>query len=508
MGSNTIDDSNGGMGLDAQPQLRSQRDVANRNRSMGFWWLVLFILVLHSEAVAFSFNLVSPTLIPVATEFHTTQLGWLYSALTLVGAVFTPLITRLGDIHGKKPMILLVSAIATLGAVLVAVAPSFQVVLLGRALEGVLLALIPLTYSLMRDTFPTKILAFSVTIAASGVGLVTILGPLLAGWLVDSYGWRSVFWFLAAETALGLVLIALIVPGSSFRAKAKLDVAGALLIGASLALLLLAISEGANWGWSDVKTIGCVLAEIVLFAVWVREEKRAEEPLISLEVLKRRSVATILGLGFLVQASLGLGATIIPILVQTPRQVGGDYGFGVSGTGLATFTSVAGAATVIAGFILGAIIRRTGAKLPALIGIVFGIVGCTWLAVSHESRWEVTVAYTFLGIAQGLAISAIPSLVIAAVPQDLQGISAGMSGTTQSLGGTLGPTVGFAILAAHVGQVLAGQPVYTNTGLIYAYLAAAVFGVLAFVVALAIPRLRVPGESTDAEPVEPERATA
>lgn len=80
------------------------------------------------------------------------------------------------------------------------------------------------------------------------------------------------------------------------------------------------------------------------------------------------------------------------------------------------------------------------------------------------------------------------------MPQDLQGISAGMSGTTQSLGGALGPTLGFAILAANVATVANGQPLYSDRGLTLAYLAAAVLGVLALVVALLLPRLRVPGE--------------
>ena len=146
--------------------------------------------------------------------------------MTLVGAVTTPLLTRLGDIAGKKLMILVVTAIATAGALLVAVANSFALVLVGRAMEGVLLALIPLVYSLMRDTFPNRILAFAVTIAASGVGIVTIAGPFLAGYLVDNHGWRSVFWFLAAEQAVGFVAILAIVPASKFRAPARLDVGG------------------------------------------------------------------------------------------------------------------------------------------------------------------------------------------------------------------------------------------------------------------------------------------
>jgi MFS family permease len=462
-------------------------------RPAGFWWLVLLVLVLHTEAVAFSFNLVSPTLVPIATEFATTQVGWMFSALTLVGAVTTPLITRLGDIVGKKEVILGITAVATAGAVLVAVANSFTVVLIGRALEGFLLALTPLVYSLMRDIFPRRLLAFAVTIAASGVGAVTVAGPFIAGYFVDNHGWRSVFWFLAVEQAVGLLLVLFIVPKSLFRAGARLDVGGAFLIGIAIALALLGVSQGATWGWTSGRILGCFASAVVLFIVWIAVEKRTAEPLIELSVLRQRSVATVLAFGFLGQAALGLGATVIPILVQTPRELGQDYGFGVSATGLATFTATAGAATVLVGLILGAVIRRTGAKAPVLLGLGLAVAGSLFIAFAHEHRWQVIVGYALLGITQALVFAAIPALVIAAVPRDVQGISAGMSGTTQSLGGAVGPTVGFAILGAHVGSVVGGQPIFTNTGMVWAYVAAAMFGAAAFLVALAVPKLTMPG---------------
>ena len=184
--------------LEFEERLAAREEEASK-RPLSFWWLALFILVLHTEAVAFSFNLVSPTLVPISTEFETTQLGWMYTSLTLVGAVSIPLTTKLADLYGKKRMILVVTAIATVGALLVAIANSYAVVLVGRALEGTLLALVPLVYSIMRDIFPRRILAFSVTIAASGVGVVTIAGPFIAGYLVDNHGWQSVFWFLFVE---------------------------------------------------------------------------------------------------------------------------------------------------------------------------------------------------------------------------------------------------------------------------------------------------------------------
>ena len=492
--------------LEFEERLAAREEEASK-RPLSFWWLALFILVLHTEAVAFSFNLVSPTLVPISTEFETTQLGWMYTSLTLVGAVSIPLTTKLADLYGKKRMILVVTAIATVGALLVAIANSYAVVLIGRALEGTLLALVPLVYSIMRDIFPRRILAFSVTIAASGVGVVTIAGPFIAGYLVDNHGWQSVFWFLFVEQLVGLILILFIIPESPVRQRVRLDWLGAILLGGGLGVILLGVSQGATWGWTDVRTLACIFGGLAVLALWVVSARRTAEPLMDLTLLRSRPVWTIMAFGLLGQVALAGAATMLPILVQTPRELGIDYGFGVTATQLTQFTVPAGVATVVVGFVLGAVIRRTGAKIPVVIGLVVQILGCLGLALMHDTKAQVIGAFLLLGISQALVFSSIPALVIAAVPQRLQAVSAGMSGTTQTLGGAIGPAICFAILAANVGTVVQGQPIYTNHGLVVAYLATAVASVLTLLVALAVPRLRVPGGTPSVTADRPPVAT-
>src|SRR5689334_25078923 len=101
-------------------------------RPIAFWAIVLLILVGHSEAVALSYNLVSPALTGIATTFKTGQVGWVFTALSLTGAVLTPVICKLADIYGKKKAIVAVTAVATAGCALVATAPSFAWVIAGR----------------------------------------------------------------------------------------------------------------------------------------------------------------------------------------------------------------------------------------------------------------------------------------------------------------------------------------------------------------------------------------
>lgn len=494
--------------LESEVALAGGVQEPKSNRSMTFWWVVLFILVLHTEAVAFSFNLVTPVLVPLSKTFHTTQLGWMYTALTLVGAVSIPIVTKLADSYGKKQMILAVTFIASVGALICAVAQSYGLVLVGRGLEGFLLALVPLTYSLMRDTFPKRALAFAVTITASGVGLVTIAGPFIAGYLVDHHGWRSVFWFLFALQFIGLVAIALVVPASKIRHQVSVDWAGGVLLGIAVGLILLGVSEGATWQWTNIRTLACIFGGILLLVAWFGLERRVREPLIDLEVLRSRPVVIVLAFGMMGQVALAGAATVLPILVQTPRVLGKSYGFGVSAIGLTRFTVPAGVATVLCGFALGAIIRRTGVKAPVLVGLVVQALGCLGLAFIHGTEAGVIGSFLLLGVSQALVFSSIPALVIAAVPARLQAVSAGVSGTTQSLGGSIGPAICFAILTAHVATLVQGQPIFSAQGMTITFAAMAGVSVITLLIALAVPRLAVPGGAEEETATTRERVSA
>jgi MFS family permease len=459
-------------------------------RSTAFWAFVLLILVGHSEAVALSYNLVSPALTGIATSFATTQVGWVFTALSLTGAVLTPLICKLADIYGKKKAIIAITAIATAGCAIVALAPSFAWVIVGRVMEGFFLALIPLTYSLMRDTFPQKMLAFSVTIAASGVGVVTISGPFLAGYLIDNHGWQSVFWFLFALQLVGGLLVLAIVPESRVRNRVRIDWLGATLIGGGVGLILLGVSMGSTWHWGDTRTLACILSGIVLLVAFIAAQGRVREPLMDLTLLRSRSITTIMITSMFAGAALAGAATLLPMMAQTPNGLGGDYGFGLTAEQLVRFTVPAGILTVAFGFGLGAIIRRIGPRTPLVVGGVLSVIGGLGLAFAHDTQAGVLISFAMFGIAQALVFSSLPNLVIASVPVEQQAISAGMTNTMQALGTAAGVQVLFVILTSHVAKLVQGTPIFSDTGYTIAFGIAAGFALVAVISALLVPTRR------------------
>ncbi|MFD0032939.1 MFS transporter [Streptomyces sp. NPDC127172] len=226
-------------------------------RSTAYWIFVLLVLALLSEETAYAYNLVTPALPDMAAELHTTQIAWVTTLFSLVGGISAPIVGKIADNLGKKRVLLWVVGVMACGSLIVALAQSFPVVLVGRAMEGSAVAILPLAYSLMRDIFPRRLLALAISIATSGIGLTTVLGPIIAGALIDNFTYRAVFFFLAAfPVALG-ALVWMVVPESPVRMRGRLDWWGALLLGAAVGLILVGLSEGAVWGWSSEAVLGC-----------------------------------------------------------------------------------------------------------------------------------------------------------------------------------------------------------------------------------------------------------
>lgn len=127
----------------------------------------------------------------MAATFQTPHIAWVSTLFTLTGAISAPLVGKLADRDGKKKWLLITTGCMALGSLIVALAPTFPIVLIGRAVEGFGLAIVPIVYSLMRDIFPKRMLAVAVSLATAGIGVTTITGPIFAGLLIDNFGYQA-----------------------------------------------------------------------------------------------------------------------------------------------------------------------------------------------------------------------------------------------------------------------------------------------------------------------------
>ncbi|MFF2509226.1 MFS transporter [Streptomyces sp. NPDC058067] len=466
-------------------------DVARQNEG----WSLRLVLSLVSmvgvlELLAVNYQMISTALPQISAHFRTTQGAWLLTAFLLAGAVLSPLLGKLADMYGKRRLLLVAVAGAALGALLSAVAPSYGVLIAGRALQGLLVPCMFLSYSLMRDVYPPRTLAMSVSIVTSGMGLIAIPSPWLTGWLLGSWGFSGVFWFFVICLAVLLVLIVVTTEESSVRAHSRLDFLGALLLGTGLAGVLVGVSFGPTWGWGAGRTLGCVAGGAVLLAVWAGQALAGREPLIDLRFFKRRPVILTALTAGLSTGSTAVFTTLLPMMCMTPAVLGLGYGFGVDAKGFALFQAPVGIGAVVGGLVVGLTVRRIRPGLLMVAGQLLLTAGALLTAVSHDAKAPLITWALVEGLGLGMAYAAVPNLVIDAVPRDLQASMSSMVQVFQGVVPAILPVVAFTVLNSHIATVAHGFVFYTDGGIRVGFLVAAGASLAGLLLALALSPAR------------------
>lgn len=452
--------------------------------------VALVSLVLVLEALTMSYLMVSMSIPLVAAHYGTAQGAWLLTTFLLVGGVTAPVIGKLADMYGKRRLLLVCASAGSLGAVISAVAGSYGIMLLGRGVSGLLVSVLFLSYSLIRDVFPRNKVSMAVSIATSGMGLVSIPAPFLSGWLLDTYGFRSLFWFLAVLLAALVCLIAVSIDESPVRLRTRLDLVGAALLGGGIAGVLVAVSVGPGRGWTSALTVASATAGTVLLGAWVVSARRVPAPLVDLGVLGKRSVfSTVLGAG-LAYGSAGVVAILLPLLATTPTNMGLGYGFGSTAQQLALLQAPMGIMVVVGGVAVGLLVGRGSRPRTMLaVGMATMTAGYLLLAWSHSSEGFVILACGILGVGMGFAYAAIPNLLIEAVAPELQASTASIVGVSQNVFPAILPVVIFSVLNGNfVASRTPDGVFYVDAGFRVGFLIGAAATMTCVFVALSIPR--------------------
>lgn len=448
----------------------------------------LVTIVLLLEMLAVSYMMISIALPEIAAHYRTTQSAWLLTAFLLVGAVSCPLVGRLADMHGKRRILLGCTLGAALGSLVSALAPTYPILIAGRALTGLLTPCLFLSYSLIRDVYPKRTVPMAVSIATSGMGVITVAAPFLAGWLIDGFGFRSIFWFAVIGLSVLAVLLVLTTDESSVRTHARLDLVGATLLSVGLAGVLVAISFGPKWGWTAPGTLACLVGGALLVGGWLASARLVRDPLIDLRVLRTRSVAlTTLGAG----ACYGAGVVyslILPLMCMTPAALDLGYGFGVTAKGFAVFQAPFGAATMVGGIAVGLLVPRIRPRQLMTAGLVLETVAALLSAGVHDQKVLLMVFIALFGLGQGLIYASIPNLVIEAVAPQLQATAASIVAVAQSLVSAVVPILAFTILNSHIALVAEGRAFYADLGITLVFLLSAGVAFVGAIAAYALPR--------------------
>jgi MFS family permease len=416
----------------------------------------LALVALLSAVAAFSAlqSMVLPALPMMRSDLHAslTASSWVLSAFLLVSSIAAITLGRLGDMFGRKRLLLISVAALLIGSVIAATAASIGVLIAARALQGVGAAAFPLAYGLVRETFPPQRVPAVIGMISSTFGIGFAVGLILPAPLLAVAGWPVVFWLSAVVDALAFVLIAVSLRDSSDRAPGRVDWRGAVMLAFALTCLLLALSQARTWGPQVVGLLGTLaVVALVLFVWW---ELRTPEPLLQPRLLGHPAVAAADGAGLLVGFGLYGAFSIIPQLAQTPTTHG--YGFGASSLQAGLLLLPTAVVMVLISPAAGRLGDRIGHARTLMVAGVIGAFGYAIIAIDLTSIWMLLVCTTILGIAVGLALTAMVNLVLEAVKATDTGQATGLNTISRTIGGALGAQVTAAFIA---GSAASSTPV-------------------------------------------------
>jgi EmrB/QacA subfamily drug resistance transporter len=412
------------------------------------------LLPLAGAALAYSLaqTMVIPALPQLQAEFHAdpADATWLLTAFLLTSSVATPLLGRLGDMHGKERWLLISLAIFGVGSLIAAVGDSLAVLITGRAVQGAGGAIFPLAIGIIRDEFPRERVAPAIGTVSAMFGIGGGTGLVLAGLFVDHGSISWIFWLSVVTTALAAVATWLWVPESPVRVRARIDWVGGLLLSLTLTALLLPISEGNTWGWTSGRVLGLFAAAAVLAVVWARWELHVVDPLVNLALMRERPVWTTNVAGFAIGFAMFGSFVLIPQFVQTPSSAG--YGFGATVTESGLFLLPSALLMLFAGPFSGRLGGRYGSRVPLALGALSSGLSYAWLAAFHGARIDIYLASVLLGLGVGMALAAMANLVVEAVPPDVTGVASAINAIMRTIGGAVGAQVAAAIVSGSLAE--------------------------------------------------------
>ncbi|MFD6984719.1 MFS transporter [Streptomyces sp. NPDC059956] len=450
--------------------------------------VIVFALSLAAMVVSMMQTLPVPILGLIRSDLGTTtaNVSWVTTATLLSAAVFTPLLGRFGDQHGKKPTLVAVLGVMVAGSVIAALASSLPLLLLGRVLQGAATAIFPLALSVLREEvrpqkLPGAMALVSGTLAfGSGLALVAT-GLLTSGSDAD---YRNAFWMATGFAVLALLAVVFLVPATRHKTGGRTDFLGALTLGIALLLLLLPISQGHEWGWASGRTLGSFAGAVVMTAVWVLTELKVREPLVDMRMFVHRPVLMANLAGILVGFGMFANFLGVSYLVQMPKALTG-YGFDASILRASVEFLLPGAiVSLLASPIGGQLVRHRGPRAALAVAAALGAAGFGWLALDHGHSASVIGAGLIVGAAVSFGYAAMPAVIMASVPHHQSGIANGINSISRSTGSAIGSAIVTTILASktieHLPAGVPALPAESGFTLTFA-IGAVAFGLVALI---------------------------
>ncbi len=448
----------------------------------------VLIAVLSTVGIVVSLmqTLVVPLIpsLPGLLNTSASNASWVITATLLAGAVSTPIAGRLGDMFGKRLILVTNLGFMIVGSVVCATGNSLLPEVIGRSLQGVAVGAIPLGISIMRDELPPEKVGGAMAVMSATLGVGGAVGMPFSALIAQNANWHVLFWTAAGLGVLCAALVLVFVPESPVRTPSRFDFGGAIGLSIALLALLIGISKGADWGWGSASILALFGLSLVSFLGWGAYELRQGAPLVDLRVSARPRVL------FTNMASIAVGFSLygmsltFPQLLMAPESTG--YGFGLS----MVVAGLAMAPTGLVMMLLSPVSARLSAKKGPKFTLTLGsaVIGLGYLCavVMMDTVWQIVLSAVIVAGGVGLAYAAMPALIMGAVPLSETGAANGLNSLMRSIGTSTSAAV-MGVVLAHMTMQLGPHMVPTRSAFHTAFFIAMAGAVAAIALTMCIP---------------------
>ncbi len=410
--------------------------------------MVVTILAFCGIVVSLMQTLIIPLIpeLPTFLNASATDASWAITATLVAGAVVTPISGRLGDMFGKRLILVLSLLAMVVGSVLCALSDTLTLIVVGRALQGLAMGAIPLGISIMRDELPRQKVGPAIASMSATMGVGGAVGIPLSAFIAQTADWHMLFWVAAILGLLCALLVAVVLPESPVTTPGHFDGLGAAGLAVGLVALLVPVTKGSEWGWGSPLTIGLFATSVVVLLIWGAYQLRTKDALVDLRVSARpRVLLTNLSSIMIGFAMYGMSLIFIQLLMAPTA----------TGYGLELSMIQAGLALAPGGFVMMALSpvsaklsARRGPKVTLMLGAGVIAVGYVVALLFNGTVWEIMIASMVISAGVGLAFAAMPALIMGAVPITETAAANGLNSLMRAIGTSTSAAIISVVLAS------------------------------------------------------------
>ncbi|WP_280760752.1 MFS transporter [Prescottella agglutinans] len=427
--------------------------------------MIITVLVLVEIISAFETSMVYGAIPTFIREFHSdaATVGWAVTAFLLVAAASAAVCGRLGDMYGRERVLVVLLAAAALGSFVSAIGDSIGSIIVGRAIQGVAGAILPLCIGLAREHLPAAKVPVAIAIISGSAVAAGSASLLVAGFMLDHASWHMIFVVAAVYAVMALLLVLFVLPWRpAVGTTQKVDYLGTIAFAPAIAAVLLGINKSGAWGWTDAKTLGLIVGGLIVLALWVRWELRVTDPIVNVRLFTDRKVAlTMCATLAIAVGPMGISTMIIPMILQSPTT--SAFGLGISPTNAGWLSFVGSLFGFVCTPLSGRITRAVGSRASMLLGTALFVASSAMMLVLHESVAGMVAMIITVSIGTAFAYTALPNLIVEAVPEGNTSEATGTNAVLRTGGQGIGTSIATMLLAS---SATAAGPTVTGLNMV------------------------------------------